>query len=103
MLPEKEAGKAEQSFRQKWLAQNDDSQNDSINYSINLLAQVYGAIFGLRRHNHCFLLSTTEEHYIASHIEQLVEMFSSSSVNFSMGIKSELFAHSSACRNYHDS
>ena len=92
VLPEKEAGKAEQSFRQKWLTPSTDSQDSSIDYSVNLLVQVHGAVFGLPQHKRSFSLSEAEEHHIAHHIELLVEMFSSNPGSFTFGIKSELLS-----------
>ena len=88
MLPEMEKGQAEQSFRLKWLTSNYESQERGLDYSSNMLAQVGAAVTGLRGWGRPFVLSTEDEQYIATHIENLVEKFSSRSVSFNLGIGS---------------
>lgn len=90
MLPEVDEGQAEQSFRNKWLAQVAVTQRQREADSSRLLTQVGSAISGLQKRGRPFLLSDEDERVIASHIEGLVETFSSDSISFSFGIYSEV-------------
>lgn len=86
MLPEIEEGQAERSFRHKWLSSTPESRGKGSNYSGDMLAQVGSAVTGLRGRGRQFVLSTEDEQHIATHIENLVEMFSASSIEFNFGI-----------------
>ena len=86
MLPEMEEGQAEQSFRLKWLSSTPESRGKGSDYSSDMLAQVGAAVTGLRERGRQFLLSVDDEQQIATHIENLVEMFSSRSISFNFGI-----------------
>ena len=90
ILPEMEEGQAERSFRLKWLTSNPESQAKGLDYSSNMLAEVGAAVSGLRGRGRPFLLSTQDEEHIATHIENLVEKFSSRSVSFNLGIGSAI-------------
>ena len=90
ILPEMEEGEAERSFRLKWLTSNPESQAKGLDYSSNMLAQVGAAVIGLRGRGRPFVLSIEEEQHIATHIEKLIEMFSSSSISFNVGIWSTI-------------
>ncbi len=90
ILPEMEEGQAERSFRLKWLTSNPESQAKGLDYSSNMLAQVGAAVSGLRGSGRPFELSTQDEQHIATHIENLVEKFSSRSVSFNLGIGSAI-------------
>ena len=89
-LPEMEEGEAERSFRLKWLTSNPESQGKGLDYSSDMLAQVGAAVIGLRGRGRPFVLSIEEEQHIAIHIEKLVEMFSSSSNRFNLGVRSAI-------------
>ena len=90
MLPEIEGGQAEKSFRLKWLTSTSGSQAKELDYSSNMLAQVGAAVTGLRGQGRPIVLSNEDELHIATHIENLVEMFSSSSISFNLGIWSTI-------------
>ena len=90
ILPEMEEGQAERSFRLKWLTSNSESQARGLDYSSNMLAQVGAAVSGLRRWGRPLVLSIEDEQHIATHIENLVEKFSSRSVSFSFGVRSTI-------------
>ena len=90
MFPEMEEGQAEQSFRLKWLTSAPENQDKGLDYTSDMLAQVGAAVNGLRGRGRPFVLSIEEEQYIATHIEKLVEMFSSSSISFNLGIQSTI-------------
>ena len=89
-LPEMEEGEAERSFRLKWLASNPESQGKGLDYSGNMLTQVGAAVSGLRGWGRPLALSTEDEEHIATHIENVVEKFSSRSVSFNFGIRSTI-------------
>ena len=90
LLPEIDEGEAEQSFRRKWLTPRAAIQGQREADASGLITQVGGAVSGLRKRGRPFLLSNEDEQLVASHIEGLVEMFSSSSVSFSLGIHSAM-------------
>ena len=90
ILPEMEEDQAERSFRLKWLTSNPESQAKGLDYSGNMLAQVGAAVSGLRGWGRPFVLSTQDEQHIATHIENLVEKFSSRSGSFNLGIGSAI-------------
>ena len=90
MLPEMEEGQAEQSFRLKWLTSTPESRGKGSDYSSNMLVQVGAAVTGLRGRGLQFILLVEDEQHIATHIENLVEMFSSSSISFNFGIWSTI-------------
>ena len=90
MLPEVNEGQAEQSFRTKWLTQVVAIQGQQEEDSSRLLTQVGSAVSGLRKRGRPFLLSNEDEQLVAAHIEALVEMFSSSSISFTLGIHSAM-------------
>ena len=90
MLPEMEEGQAEESFRLKWLSSTPESRGKGSDYSSNMLAQVGAAVNGLRGRGRQFVLSLEDEQHIATHIENLVEMFSSNSISFNLGIWSTI-------------
>ena len=85
-----EEGEAERSFRLKWLASNPESQGKGLDYSGNMLTQVGAAVSGLRGWGRPLALSTEDEEHIATHIENVVEKFSSRSVSFNFGIRSTI-------------
>ena len=95
ILPEMEEGEAERSFRLKWLTSNPESQARGLDYSSNMVAQVGAAVSGLRRWGRPLVLSTEEEQHIATHIEKVVEKFSSRSISFNLGIRSTIIHMSS--------
>ena len=86
ILPELDKGKAEQSFRGKWLTPRSEKDSEGLDYATSMLTQVGAAVSGLRQRDRPFCLSTEDEQHIAVHTEKLVEMFSSSSVRFDFGI-----------------
>ena len=90
MLPEMAEGQAERSFRLKWLSSTPESRDRGKDYSSNMLAQVGAAVAGLRGRGRQFVLSAEDEQRIAAHIENLVEMFSSRSVSFNLGVSSTI-------------
>ena len=90
VLPEKELGQAERSFRQKWLTPNSDDQSADIDYSSDVLVQVDAAIAAMAAQGVTFSLTDEEEVHISSHIVQLVEMFSSETVRFNLGVETKL-------------
>ena len=90
ILPEMEEGQAERSFRLKWLTSNLESQAKGLDYSSDMLAQVGAAVSGLRGWGRPLVLSTEDEEHIATHIENVVEKFSSRSVSFNLGIRSTI-------------
>ncbi len=92
MLPEIEEGQSEQSFRLKWLSSTPESQGKGPDYTSDMLTQVGAAIIGLRGRGRQLVLSVEDEQHIATHIENLVEMFSSSSISFTLG-SSSAFTH----------
>ena len=90
ILPEMEEGEAERSFRLKWLTPSPESQAKGADYSSDMLAQVGAAVSGLRRWGRQLVLSPEDEEHIATHIENVVEKFSSRSVSFNLGIRSTI-------------
>ena len=90
MLPEVNEGQAEQSFRNKWLSKVPAIQGQKEEDSSRLLTQVGSAVSGLRKRGRPFLLSNEDGELVAAHIEGLVEMFSSSSLSFSLGVHSAI-------------
>ena len=90
ILPELERGRAEQSFRRKWLTPKTERESEGLDYSADMLAQVGAAVSGLKQRDRSFHLSHENERRIAVHTERLVEMFSSSSVRFDSSIRSAI-------------
>ena len=88
ILPETEAGQAERAFRRKWLSSGSESQGSED--ASSLLTQVGAAVSGLRNRGRPFQLSINDEQHIAGHIEDLAEIFSSSSINISLNIYSAI-------------
>ena len=90
ILPEMDKGQAERSFRLKWLSSTPESRGRETDYSSDMLAQVGAAVTGLRVRGRQFALSGDDEQHIATHIERLVEMFTSNSISFRFGIWSTI-------------
>ena len=85
MLPELEEGRAEQSFRCKWLTPNTENQSDKREYAIDVLAQVSAAVAELERIGKSFALSMDEQQHIVAQLGPLTELNTTSpvSLNFS--------------------
>ena len=90
LLPEMEEGQAESSFRFKWLTPESGTQEGGSDYSSEMLTQVGAAVSGLRARWRPFALSSEDQEHIATHVEKLVERFTSTSVTFNFGIGSAI-------------
>ena len=95
ILPEIDEGQAERSFRSKWLTVTSDHHDESPAHSTDMLTQVGAALSGMRGQGREFKLSSDDESQIAVHIEKIVEMFSSNSISFDLGIGSTILHLSS--------
>ena len=85
MLPELEEGRAEQSFRCKWLTPNTENQSDKREYAIDVLAQVSAAVAELERIGKSFALSMDEQQHIVAQLGPLTELHTSSPVSLNFG------------------
>ena len=90
VLPETKDGQALDSFKSKWLSQDPEGQEAELAYSSDVIKEVGAAVTGLRDKGRSLDLSILEEELIAVHIERLVEMIASDSVNFNFSIVSAI-------------
>ena len=85
-LPELECGRAERSFKEKWLTTKHNSQSNESDFSSSVVIQVGAAISGLEGRGRILYLSTEDEQYFVGHIERLVDVYSVGTSRFSLGI-----------------
>ena len=90
ILPETIEGEAERSFRSKWLSVARGNEGRGIDHAANMLAQVGAAVTGLWERDRPFPLGINDEDLISRHIYKIVEMLSSKSVGFNLGIGSAI-------------
>ena len=91
ILPELEEGRADRSFRSKWLTGTAEIDNtDPADYSGGMLIQVGAAISGLRNQGREFVISPDEQYLIVSHIRCVVEILSSENISLDLRLTSRI-------------
>ena len=86
ILPELTQGQAERSFRCKWLRQDPDRQDESEDFSSDLIWQLGYAFAGLRLRERTLDVTAAESKRIAAHVERFVAIFSSGALNLGFSV-----------------
>ena len=87
MLPELEGGKADRSFREKWLTSRFRDQSEEWEYALDVFGQVGAAVVEMEEEGKRFVLSMKEEQHIVAQIKPLTEMFESSPVSLNSSLR----------------
>ena len=86
ILPELTQGQAEHSLRRKWLRQDPDRQDESEDFSSDLIWQLGYAFAGLRLRGRTLDVTAAESKRIAAHVERFVAMFFSGALNLGFSV-----------------